>query len=213
MSDIVSQKLSVHQQDDIIHAAEIMGSNFHGVDALERHFGVKLSAKSKKLFLAVPFSAEVLQACRETHVLVACGALSLMDVWQAQTGLFYAKSEPLYGGSSERFARSMVKAGWQLVRKHPVPDSNSKTWDEQNHLLGADEQVPSDSVLAQTILTHYLETGERLFEQVYARTSSLDSDGHRVLFGNFDENGLRINYFWDGRRIGDIGLSASRKVS
>lgn len=195
-------------------AAGIMGDNFHGIDALERHLGVKLSAKSKKLFLTVPFSAEVLQACRETHVLVACGALSLMDAWQAQTALFYAKSDPWYGAASEQFARSKVKAGWQLVRKNPVPDSTSKTWDEQNQLLGQDDQVPSASVLAQAILIHYLETGERLFETIYVRVSDVDSGGNRVYLGSFDEGGLRVDGYWGGyRRRRGLGLSSSRKFS
>ena len=194
-------------------ASQIMGDNFHGIDALERHLGVKLSAKSKKLFLTVPFSAEVLQACRETHMLVACGPLSLLDVRQAQTGLFYAKSEPWYGQPSEQFARSKVKAGWQLVRKNPVPDSTSKTWDEQNALLAAVEQVPSASVLAQAILIHYLETEERLFEQIYVRVSDVGSDGSRVYLGYFDEDGLHVYRYWGDRRGGNVGLSSSRKFS
>ncbi|MFO0862588.1 MAG: hypothetical protein U0516_02620 [Candidatus Saccharibacteria bacterium] len=117
-------------------AAQIMGSNFHGIDTLERHLGVKLSAKSKKLFLNVPFSAAVLQACAETHVLVACGALSLMDAWQVQKNLFYAKSDPWYGQPSEQFARS--KAGSRLAvgsqGRCRIPPAS---WDEQCKLLGA----------------------------------------------------------------------------
>ena len=194
-------------------ASQIMGDNFHGIDALKRHLGVELSAEFKKLFLNVPFSAEVLQACRETHVLVACGPLSLMDVWQAQTGLFYAKSELWYGGSSEQFAQRQVKAGWQLVRKNPVPGSTNKTWDEQNGLLGTDEQVPSASVLAQAILIHYLETGKRLFGQIYVRVSDVDSDGGRVYVGGFDEDGLYDNGYWGDDRSSIFGLSSSRKFS
>ena len=194
-------------------ASEITGDNFHGIDALERHLGVKLSAKSKKLFLTVPFSPEVLQVCRETHVLVACGPLSLLDVRQAQTGLFYAKSDPWYGQPSEQFARSKVKAGWQLVRKNPVPDSTSKTWDEQNSLLGQDEQVPSASVLAQAILIHYLETKERLFEQIYVRCSDVGSVGIRVHLGYFGGGGLSVYDRWVVHRDGNVGLSSSRKFS
>ena len=197
-------------------AAEIMGRGFHGTDALECHLGVKLSPKSKKLFLTVPFSAEVLQACHETHVLVACGALSLMDVWRVQTRLFYSNSDPWYGDSSKWFAHSKVKAGWQLVRKNPVPDSSRKTWDEQNQLLRQDEQVPSASVLTQAILIHYLETGERLFEDIYVRCSDMDYDSDRVRLGHFDEDGLRVGYYWDGWD-GNwgvvVGLSSSRKFS
>ncbi len=194
-------------------AATIMGSNFHGIDALERHLGVKLSAKSKKLFLSVPFSAATLQACAETHVLVACGALSLMDVRQAQTGLFYAKSDPWYGAASEQFARSKVKAGWQLVRKNPVPDSTRKTWVEQNALLGADEQVPSASVLAQAILIHYLETEERLYETIYVRVSDVRSGGALVDLGIFDQGGLGVFRNWVSDRNSDIGLASSRKFN
>lgn len=279
MSDIVSQKLSVHQQHELLLALEraglspqdaqraiedreianamvqqatrsssdsacpveqafhIMDDNFHGIDALERHLGVKLSAKSKKLFLTVPFSAEELQACRETHVLVACGALSLMDVWQAQTGLFYARRNPWYGAKSEQWARSKVKAGWQLIRKGPVPDSTNKTWNEQEVLLTDDELVPSASVLAQAILIHYLETGERLFWQIYASVSEVGSGrsstsmspsifnqdfwlepidtsgGHRVHLGYFDSLGLNISDYWGSCCSGNVGLASSRKFS
>jgi hypothetical protein len=194
-------------------AAEIMGRGFHGTDALERHLDVKLSPTSKKLFLTVPYTPEVLQACRETHVLVACGALSLMDVWRVQTLLFYAKSDPWYGDLSEWFAHSKVKAGWQLVRKNPVWDSTIKTWDEQNKLLWQDEQVPSASVLVQAILIHYLETKERLFEDICVRCSDVDSDGRRVNLGFLDERGLDVGYGWDGGQRSDVGLSSSRKFS
>ncbi len=194
-------------------AAEIMGTNFHGISTLEQHMGVNLSAKSKKLFTKVPFSTETLMACRETHVLVACGDLSLMDVWQAQTGLFYAKSEPWYGARGEHFARSKGKTGWQLVRKNPVPDSTRRTWNEQNALLGQDEQVPSASVLAQAIIIHYQETEERLYETIYVRCSDVDSIGGRVYLGIFDQYGLHVDNDWDSRRFNRVGLSSSRNFS
>ena len=191
-------------------AAAIMGSNFIGIEAMSRHLGVKLSPKSKKLFDKVPFSAEVLQSKADTHVLVACGALSLMDVWH-QTYLLYAKSDPWYKGL--RFATTKIKAGWQLVRKNPVPASTSKTWDEQSALLGADDQVPNASVLAQAILLTYLETKERLFETIYVRCSDVDSDGSRVHLGRFDRGGLNVYSDWDARRNGNFGLSSSRRPS
>lgn len=203
--------MNLNKYTTLDEAAQIMGDNFHCIEALERHMAVKLSSKSKKLFLTVPFSAEVLQACRETHVLVACGALSLMDIWQAQTGLFYAKSEPWYGARDEQFARSKVKAGWQLVRKNPVPDSTRRTWNEQNALLGQDEQVPSASVLAQAILIHYQETEERLYETIYVRCSDVNSIGGHVYLGIFDQYGLHVDNDWGSRRFNRVGLSSSRK--
>lgn len=195
-------------------ASAIMGSNFHGFDALERHFGVKLSPKSKRLFGGVPFSAAVLQTCAETHVLVACGALSLMDVWQAQSDLFYAMSDPWYDQPSEQFAHSKVKAGWQLVRKNPVPESTSKTSDEQNSLLGADETVPSASVLAQATLLCYLETKERLFETIFVRSSDVDNRGNHVYLGFFGSQGLVVDDgYWVNYQSSSFGLASSRKYS
>lgn len=197
-------------------AAEIMGDNFHGIDALERHLGIKLSSKSKKLFLTVPFSPEVLQACRETHMLVACGALSLINVKHAQPGLFYVEDEPWYEVMGLEFARTKVKAGWQLVRKSAVPNSSGMSWDEQNRLLEQDELVPNASVLAQAILIHYLETRERLFKEMYVRVSDkgvLEADDSHVFLGDFFRIGLHVGDCWDGRHSLDIGLSSSRKFN
>ncbi len=187
-----------------------MGDNFHGVDALERCLGIQLSRAYMKLFLTLPFTPELLQQCAETHVLVACGPLSLLDVWQAQTGLFYTKNEPWYGAQSEQWARTKVKAGWHLIRKSAVPDSISKTWDMQNRLLKTDEQVPSASVLAQAALIHYLETTQEIFEAIYVRCSDMDPDRNHVYIGLFDEDGLGVHACEDSFRNGSLGLASSR---
>ena len=191
-------------------AQSIMGTNFHGVEALEKLLGRNLAKQAKAtLNKSVPFSAETLEACRDTHVLVACAGISLMEVWSAQTALFYTKRDPWY--KSQQFATTKVKAGWYLVRKTPVPDSTSKTWTEQRELLTEADEVPSASVLAQAILIHYLETKERLFEAIYVRVSDVDSGGYRVVLGDFDRGGLFVNDRWDVRR-GNVGVSASRKL-
>lgn len=193
-------------------AESIMGANFHGIAALEKLLGRSLSAKNKRdLGKSVPFSAEVLESCRDTHVLVACAGISLMEVWSARSALFYAKSDPWY--KSQQFATTKVKAGWYLVRKTPVPDSTSKTWTEQCELLAETDEVPSASVLAQAILIHYLETKERLFEAIYVRVSDLVSVGDRVRLGLFDQGGLGVRSVWDGHRDSSLGVSASRKFS
>ena len=193
-------------------AAQIMGAgNFHGPEALTK-LGVTMSkTASKKAFGKVPFSAEVLEACRDTHVLVACAGISLMEVWGFQTNLFYAKSDPWY--KSQQFATTKVKAGWYLVRKTPVPDSTSKTWEEQLSLLTEVDEVPRASVLAQAILIHYLETDERLFPGIYVRVSDVDSGGRRVVLGEFGQDGLVVNDLWVTDRISSVGVSASRKLS
>ena len=212
-------------------AAEIMGTNFHGISALEQHMGVNLSARSKKLFQIVPFNVELLQSCCETHVLVACGALSFMDVWGQQSELFDREFDPInndedciatdckmwFGTPEEEWARRPIKAGWQLVRKQLVGFATGKTWEEQKELLESDEQVPSASVLAQVILIHYLETlsgskPERLFEKVVARSSDTTPYDTQVHLGYFDQDGLVVAG-WDDDRWSWCGLASSLKPS
>jgi len=39
----------------------------------------------------------------------------------------------------------------------------------------------------------------------------LDSDGNRVNVGNFDDEGLNVNNYWDDNRNSNLGVSASRQ--
>ena len=56
-----------------------------------------------------------------------------------------------------------------------------------------------------------LATGERLFENIYVRTSSVRSGGHRVHVGVFGQDGLLVDNWWDDGRLGRIGVSSARK--
>lgn len=191
-------------------AAAIMGSNFIGVEALEHHFGVKLTEASREgLFGRVPYSGELLRQCADTHILVARGALSLMGVWQAQPKLLCGGSNPWY--EEQHFATTMVEAGWDLVRKSTIPGSINMTWDEQCALLGPNEIVPSAAALAQVILLAYLETGERLFRRVYVRTSNVTDDGIRVNVGSFEPNSLYVFPSGDSHQSVYVGLASCQK--
>ena len=211
MADAVSSPApSTTPATTVAAAAQIMGAgNFHGVKALTT-LGATLSAKEKRAFKTVPFSAEVLTACRDTHVLVACAGISFMEVWRLKTSLFYAKDNPWFKGHD--FAQAKVKAGWYLVRRDLVPDSTLMSWTDQLNLLMEVEEVPRASVLAQAILIHYLETDERLFPGIYVRVSDVDSDGDRVYLGRFDQDGLLVDAYWDTFRFSSVGVSASRKL-
>ena len=115
--------------------------------------------------------------------------------------------------NKESFAKDRGEAAWHLVRKTPVTNSTSKTWDEQQALLAKDEETPTARVMVYTIIGHFLATGERLFENIYVRCSDVDSRGNRVYVGGFDSDGLRVVSFWDGYRDSSIGLASARKLS
>lgn len=190
-------------------AREIMGKNFFGVEEAITHFGVNPSKQQSAYLAEVPFNESTLEACKNTHVLVAVFPLSLLDIRGAckDQGLFY--NQDWY--NKQAFAKEKGEVGWQLIRKTPVNDSTSKTWDEQNKLLGKEDEVPTVRALVYTMIGHYKATGERLFEKVWVRCSDLDSDGFRVFVGYFGAKGLYVVYFWDDYRFDNLGLSSARK--
>ena len=61
------------------------------------------------------------------------------------------------------------------------------------------------------MILNFLATGERLFERVYVRTSDVDSHGDRVNVGDFDDDGLYVDFWYGSIRDGVLGVASSRK--
>ncbi len=158
-------------------------------------------------------SEDVLKWCKENGYAVMPApptAMSTLDVREIQSAHFYSKTGGWY--ADQKFAREdKTSFGWLLIKKTPVSNSTSKTWNEQNKLLSALEKVPNAAEMCWFITTYFEVRGVRLFEGVYVRTSSLDSDGSRVSVGGFDSGGLCVDGCWDDDRDDDLGLSAARK--
>jgi len=191
-------------------AREIMGKNMFGVEEAIQYFGVNPTRQQTLALSEIPFSEEVLQKAKDTHVLVAVFPLSILEVrGKVERKLFFSHEDAWYNKQS--FAKERGEISWQLVRKTPVDNSTSKNWEEQLALVSEEDEVPTAQVMVYTIIGHYLATGERLFEHVYVRTSSVDSDGRRVRVGYFDSGGLLVRSGWDGGRDDVIGVSSARK--
>lgn len=191
-------------------AREIMGRNCFGIEEAIKHFGVNPSRSQLAALAEVPWSEEVLTACKDTHVLIAVFTLSVLEVRGKvkDKGLFYGQD----WFNKEAFASDRGEASWQLVRKTPVSDSTLKIWGEQQALLTQSETTPSARVMVYTIIGHYLATSERLFERNYVRCSDVFSDGRRVFVGDFDSKGLSVcHYHSDGTRHTYLGVSSARK--
>jgi hypothetical protein len=190
-------------------AREIMDKNLFGVEEAIAHFGVNPSKQQSAYLAEIPFAESVLEACKNTHILVAVFPMALLDIRGAckDQSLFY--NQDWY--NKQAFAKEKGEVGWQLIRKTPIDDSTSKTWDEQNKLLGKDDEVPTVRAVVYTMIGHYKAIGERLFEKIWVRCSDLDSVGHRVLVGYFDAEGLNVSYYWDAYRYDNLGLASARK--
>ena len=213
---VFAERLAAYAQNGGIEATvsqkrarEIMGKNFFGIEEAIKHFGVNPSRRQFAALSEIPFSEAVLEQSKDTHVLVAVFPLSTLEIRGKDSKPFY--KQDWY--DKESFAKEHGEVTWQLVRKTPVDNSLSKDWPEQQALISKDDEVPTAQVMVYTIIGHFLATCERLFEKVYVRTSSVDSDGYHVCVGYFASAGLFVSYLWVGRRDGYLGVSSARKFN
>ena len=181
------------------------------LDDVARIFGATYTPEQQAALQVIPFSDDILKACTGTHMLFPGFGLSLLDIRDKNADLFRSKTGGWWAGEKQTFSRASVPVRWHLLRTTPVPESFSKTWDEQRKLLLPDEEVPSAATLAFATMLHFKASGRRLFERCFVRTSDVASDGVRVGVGDFDADGFRVSCYWDDLRSDDLGLSASRK--
>lgn len=193
-------------------ALEIMGSNnFFGIEEGIKYFGVDPINRRINILSEIPFSEETLEESKDTHILVLVFPLSILEIRnRIKPELFWSPDRrDWYDG--ETFAEECKEVSWQLVRKTPVDESTLKNWQNQQALIGENDEVPSAQVIVYTMIGHYLATGERLFENVYVRTASVDCDGDHICFGCFDLEGLDIYCCGDNKYDSLVGVSSARK--
>ena len=197
-------------------ASKIMGRNLFSTFAAQDFLHICPTKRELGSFDEIPFSEEVLTACRETHILVAVFPISICELDYKLTNerlIRLVGSERHERFSTEAFANDRGKAGWHLVRKTPINNSTGETWEQQRLLLGQDEETPSARVMIYMIMGHFKATGERLFEQIGVRCSDRDSDGLHVVVGPFISDGLRVvKNHSPGLRFGLLGLASEKKT-
>ncbi|MDP2909704.1 MAG: hypothetical protein Q8N69_01370 [bacterium] len=158
-------------------------------------------------------SKDMLHWCKaNNYALIASPPepMSLLEVRSLKPELFYEQSGGWFAG--QNFAKNdKTSFGWLAIRKDIVPDSTDKTWNKQFRLLTDEERVPNAGGFAWFITTYYEVRRVRLFKRIYARTSSVDSDGYYVVLGDCGERGLGVDS-WDGVHcFGNVGLASARK--
>jgi hypothetical protein len=119
-----------------------------------------------------------------------------------------------YEAEEEKFSREelLSKVSWLAIRKNVVVDSFNKSWPEQKTLISSSEFIPSAVEMAYFITTYYKVNKIRLFEKVYARTSSVSGGKEcTVALGIFDDSGLAFNA-WGDDLSHEQGLATARKL-
>lgn len=110
---------------------------------------------------------------------------------------------------TEKFFTEKPEAGeYEIILR----DDFNKTYKEQIQKLPKSQEVAHPALVAEAVLKHFKETGEKLLENWSVRTNKMDSNGLHVDVGYFDRIGLHVYFWWDDVRDDYVGLAASRKL-
>jgi len=172
-------------------------------DKVLRHFAETLPSK------------EALQWLRDNGFTLIAGTpspLSLLEIRRINPRLFYSKSGGWYAEEKQKFSRNdKVTAEWLMLRKSIVPNSTKMIWGGQQKLLTKVEYVPNVAEAAWGETTYKEVRGAWLFPNIYARTSSVFSNGCCVSFGDSSLDGVHVSNYWDDVRDDNLGLASARK--
>ncbi len=193
-------------------ARGIMGRNFFGTEDMLFYFkGYSCTKEDINFFAEVPWSEDVLESCKDTHVLVAVPSVSIHYIQQLTSleDIFHTSvnNNSLY----KDFVHNRCMASWQLIKKIPVTWSEDKNYSDQLKVLYPDEEVPSVQVVVYAMVGHFLKTKERLFREISVRTSTVDSIGQSVAVGHFNSNGMIIGSYGDGQ-VSNLALASAKKL-
>jgi len=129
---------------------------------------------------------------------------------------FYFNNDPWHVGQPHTDVATMMQLRWYLMLKNIIPNSTSKTPEEQVAMLPPEYEVPSTIAEVTKDILVFRKTDVRPNPSHWAacteRTVKTDkvSAGRVSCVGGFDGDGLYVDV-WCGDRVGSVGLGASRK--
>jgi len=195
----------------------ILGDDYITPEEVATAYGVSYSDEQLEHFAdTLPDTQTILWLRTNGYMLIAGPPpteLNLLQVRELENKLFYSKTEGWYAEEDQKFAQDdKVKAGeWLVIRKEAVPNSFSKTWNEQRGLITEVEHVPNAPEVSYAVTAYFKVRGIYLLRGKYVRTSSVSAGGGRVSVGHFDEGGLVVYGYYDDNRDGDVGVASARK--
>lgn len=191
-------------------AEKIMGRNFFGPKEVKKHFGKELQEAE---IPAIPFSEETLRKHADDFLLVlnVSDASCVAEIMGIARTLF---KEPEEYSKEEACMWEQGKTAWHLVRKEAVPQSRGKSLATSEKLLSSRETIPSIQLLVYSAVGHFLQTGQRIFEDAYVRSSSIGLEKKRIDIDFTCENracAIEINCIPDQEGHSEVGLASELK--
>lgn len=194
----------------------ILGDDYITPEEVATAYGFSYSDEQLEHFAdTLPDTQTILWLRANGYMLIAGPPteMNLREVRELENKLFYSKTEGWYAENGQTFSREdkVVAGEWLAIRKEAVPNSFSKTWNEQQDLITEDEHVPNAPTVSYAVTAYYKVRGIYLLRGKYVRTSSVSADGVHIIVGCFDEDGLGVFNYWDDLRHGSLGVSSARK--
>lgn len=149
--------------------------NIFDLDEAAQCFNVEVGSEMRQTLSSVPFSEEILQKSKDTHLLVADLGLSIEEMRSRKTEDFSEE----WNGENELILRQEFKPHWRLVRKNIGVVGS---WPEQNSSLKSGESVSSArAVIYDTFILKNLRG--------FVRTSSVSVQGpdRRIIIGYWNK--------------------------
>jgi hypothetical protein len=220
-------RVILHPADDML--AQVMdNSQFFGPTDWQRHYRVKFSdeialplelAKLKDILEEdCPFTAK--KKKRETHFMFYLpkkfqGKNLHIRHWQEihpkeSQPRFYSYDNGWY--QNKEFANKTEPTGqWYLMFKGVVLHLQPQSWNEKSKMLPNTHDLPLACEASPMHFFTHLKSGEYINKGIYGRTRDVDSDGARIILGNYGSDGLFFGSCWDKEPYMEIGAFAAQK--
>lgn len=189
-------------------AAVIMGTNFLGLGAVEKHFGVEYTPRLLQFLAEIPWSDDVLQECKDTHILFPGYPLAGSEIWEWRKNPHH-KAWYFF---QNFFWKTKVQLRWYLFRKDVTPGSCLKNYGQQLKGLAVQDEVPRFCEVLFGITLLLAERGEKLFETHFVRCSDSTANADRPCVGNYGQLGWKIESQGIYSNHPYLGLASARKL-
>lgn len=178
---------------------EIMGRNAISLDETEKTFRFSYTEFQRGQLTIIPWSAETLRACADTHVLFPGYPLTIAEMIKRQpiVNIWFGHAERTF------VTQEKVELRWYLMRKGAMPYSVGRKFTDQLTLLSPQEEVPRACELMYGLaLVKLLVSTDPIFHGGSARCESMSIDDYRVIISE-DDSGIRL--FSSGTPDGGTG--------
>lgn len=189
---------------------EIMGAQYIDIAHAEQYFK---EAGIERFFEGVPFRRSVLKVrASDNYVLSPYPAVSVYTLKKANCALFDIERDNCFY-EDETFYTEIFTPGWHLIAGNVLEGSMGVSRKKRLSLLPENHSVPNPSMLLFTMIGYFQSTGIKLFEGVFAQTSTCLEDGAYICIG-WTKKGILIGTDSGKKKFDtDIGLAIERVPS